>query len=157
MIYPGSFDPITNGHLEIIERASKLCDELIVLISHNINKKSIFNKEERIELIALSTSHLKNIKIDYTEELLVTYAKKNNCNVIIKGFRTFNDYEYEYAMATYNNALWDKIETLVMFPSLKNQFVSSTNVKELAMFKADISAYVPSVIVDKITKKINKK
>ena len=130
-VYPGSFDPLSNGHLDVIERASKIFDEVHVLISTNVHKTPTFSVSERIEMIQKVCSDFKNVKVVSTPLLTVAYAKENNINVIIRGLRNYTDYESEYQLAQFNKDIAPEIETLLMFPSAKNQFVSSSSIKEL--------------------------
>lgn len=153
-VYPGTFDPITIGHLDIIERASKLVDKLYIVVAHNVHKKTFFTPDERIDLIKKVTKHLKNIVVLSTQELIVRFAHENNIELIIRGMRNFQDYENEYTLHQFNKNLNSDIETLVMFPSARNQFVSSSAIKELVYHKADISLYIPKEIVEKVEKRI---
>lgn len=155
-VYPGSFDPLSNGHLDVIERASKIFDEVHVLISTNVHKTPTFSVSERIEMIQKVCSDFKNVKVVSTPLLTVAYAKENNINVIIRGLRNYTDYESEYQLAQFNKDIAPEIETLLMFPSAKNQFVSSSSIKELLMFNVDIEKYVPVSIAKEIYKKFNK-
>ena len=156
-VYPGSFDPLSNGHLDVIKRASLIFDEVHVLISTNVHKNPTFSVLERIDMIKKVCSNLKNVKVVSTDMLTVTYAKENNINVIIRGLRNYTDYESEYQLAQFNKDIAPNIETLLMFPSTKNQFVSSSSIKELLMFNVDITKYVPEVIAEEIYKKFNLK
>lgn len=156
-VYPGSFDPLSNGHLDVIERASKIFNEVHVLISTNVHKTPTFSVEERIEMIQKVCANLKNVKVVSTSLLTVTYAKENNINVIIRGLRNYTDYESEYQLAQFNKDIAPNIETLLMFPSTKNQFVSSSSIKELLMFNVDIKKYVPELIANEIYKKFSNK
>lgn len=155
-VYPGSFDPLSNGHLDVIERASKIFDEVHVLISTNVHKTPTFSVSERILMIQKVCSEFKNVKVVSTSLLTVDYAKENNINVIIRGLRNYTDYESEYQLAQFNKDIAPEIETLLMFPSAKNQFVSSSSIKELLMFNVDIEKYVPASIAKEIYKKFNK-
>lgn len=155
-VYPGSFDPLSNGHLDVIERSSKIFDEVHVLISTNVHKTPTFSVSERIEMIQKVCSDFKNVKVVSTPLLTVAYAKENNINVIIRGLRNYTDYESEYQLAQFNKDIAPEIETLLMFPSAKNQFVSSSSIKELLMFNVDIEKYVPASIAKEIYKKFNK-
>ena len=152
-VYPGSFDPLSNGHLDVIKRASLIFDEVHVLISTNVHKNPTFSVFERIDMIKKVCSDLKNVKVVSTDMLTVTYAKENNINVIIRGLRNYTDYESEYQLAQFNKDIAPNIETLLMFPSTKNQFVSSSSIKELLMFNVDITKYVPLVIAEEVYKK----
>ena len=153
-VYPGSFDPISNGHLDIIKRAAKLFDEVHVVVSYNMFKKSAFTKDERIELIKLATSNLNNVIITAYDGLVVNYCKENQINIIIRGMRNYSDYENEIQLFQYNKDINPNVETVILLPSSKNQFISSSAIKELVTFGLDISKYVPKAIVDKVTEKL---
>ncbi|MBQ7574767.1 MAG: pantetheine-phosphate adenylyltransferase [Clostridia bacterium] len=152
-VYPGSFDPVTNGHLDIIERASKIYDRVIVGVLINGAKKPLFDAEERVELLKSVTADLDNVEIDSFSGLLVDFAKEKNACVIIKGLRTVNDFEYEFQMALLNKALNPNIETMFMMTNTKYSYISSSMVKELAAFKGDLNGFVPTQIIEKIKEK----
>ncbi len=153
-VYPGSFDPISNGHLDIIKRAAKLFDEVHVVVSYNMFKKSAFTKDERIELIKLATSSLTNVIVKAYDGLVVNYCKENQINIIIRGMRNYSDYENEFQLFQYNKDINPSVETVILLPSSKNQFISSSAIKELVSFGLDISKYVPKAIVDKVVEKL---
>ncbi|MDU2490803.1 MAG: pantetheine-phosphate adenylyltransferase [Clostridium celatum] len=153
-IYPGSFDPITNGHLDIITRGSKIFDKLIVGVLVNIDKVGLFSIEERVELIKKVTSHLDNVEVVSFNGLLVELAKKNNAKVILKGLRAVSDFEYEFQMALMNSQLDADVETLFMTTAATNSFLSSSSVKQVAKFGGDIKGLVPDGIIDDVIKKI---
>ena len=153
-VYPGSFDPISNGHLDIIKRAAKLFDEVHVVVSYNMFKKSAFTKDERIELIKLATSNLTNVIVTAYDGLVVNYCKDNQINIIIRGMRNYSDYENEFQLFQYNKDINPSVETVILLPSSKNQFISSSAIKELVSFGLDISKYVPKAIVDKVVEKL---
>ena len=153
-IYPGSFDPITNGHLDIITRGSKIFDKLIVGVLVNIDKVGLFSIEERVELIKRVTSHLDNVEVVSFNGLLVELAKKNNAKVILKGLRAVSDFEYEFQMALMNSQLDADVETLFMTIAATNSFLSSSSVKQVAKFGGDIKGLVPDGIIDDVIKKI---
>lgn len=154
-VYPGSFDPITNGHLDIIKRASKIYDKVIVGVLNNPNKKKpMFSVEERIELIKSVTEDIPNVEADGFTGLLVDFAKANNAQVIVKGLRTVADFEYELQMALLNKALNPEYETVFLMTDTKYSYISSSMVKELAEFDGDLTGLVPDKIIDKVKKKI---
>ena len=153
-IYPGSFDPVTNGHLDIITRGSKVFDKLIVGVLVNVDKVGLFSIEERVELIKRVTSHLENVEVVSFNGLLVDLAKKNNARVILKGLRAVSDFEYEFQMALVNSQLDSEVETLFMTTSAANSFLSSSSVKQVAKFGGDIKGLVPDEIIDDVIKKI---
>ncbi|MDD6673149.1 MAG: pantetheine-phosphate adenylyltransferase [Eubacteriales bacterium] len=149
-ICPGSFDPVTLGHLDIIERAAELFDEVIVLVMSNRSKSgSLFTVEERIELIN-RTIKGKNIKVDTYDGLLVDYAKQKNAVAIVKGLRAMSDFEYEFQQALTNKSLYPKVETVFLTTEGKNMFLSSSMVKEVCALGGDISTFVPQEIINDI-------
>lgn len=152
-VYPGSFDPLSNGHLDVIKRASKIFDLVYVLISPNVHKKPTFTVEERVSMISKVVEDMPNVKVVSTCELTVSFAKKNDIKVMIRGLRNYNDYESEFQLAQFNKDIAPEIETLLMFPNTQNQFVSSSSIKELLTFNVDITKYVPKVIAQEILKK----
>lgn len=153
-IYPGTFDPITEGHLDIIKRASKTFDEVYVAVMVNKAKICTFSLEERIKFIKKCTKNLKNVKVVSDNILTVELAKKLNCNVIVRGIRAVTDYEYELAQATTNMTLNDKIETCMIVSKPELSFISSSIVKEIASFGGDISKYIPKAIANDVLKKL---
>ena len=143
-VYPGSFDPITNGHLDIIRRAGKLYDKLIVGVLNNPGKKTpMFSVEERMEMIRSVTEDIPNVEVDSFEGLLVDFAKANGANVIIKGLRTVADFEYEFQMALLNKALNPEYETMFLMTDTKYSYISSSMVKELAGFHGNLTGFAP--------------
>ena len=158
-IYPGTFDPITMGHLDIIERASKLFDQLVVFISPNSDNKSkvcTFSLEERIEFIKKCTAHIPNVKVVSSNGLTVDKAKELNCKVIVRGIRAVTDYEYELAQATSNLMLNSDIETCLFVAKPELSFLSSSIAKEIASFNGDISKFIPDVIAKDVILKLKK-
>lgn len=153
-VYPGSFDPFSNGHLDIVKRASKLFDELHILVSYNLNKKSNFTVEERVWMIKKCVKSLKNVIVESYDGLVVNYCKENTIHVIIRGLRNYTDYENEFNLFQYNKDIASNIETILLLPSTKNQFVSSSAIRELVTFHCDISKYVPKEIENDITEKL---
>ena len=153
-IYPGSFDPITNGHLDIITRGSKIYDKLIVGVLVNIDKKGLFSIEERVELIKKVTIHLPNVEVICFNGLLVDLARKYEAKVILKGLRAVSDFEYEFQMALMNSQLDPNIETLFMMTSSEYSYLSSSSVKQVAKFGGNISGLVPDEIITEVYNKI---
>lgn len=152
-IFAGSFDPITNGHLDLIERASKLFDELQIGVLYNPNKKGLFTFEERVKLIEVCTKHIDNIKVVSFDGLLVDYCEQNNIQTLVRGIRNSADVEYELQMAHMNRELNSNIETIILPTTTKYSYVSSSLIKELLKFDANIENLVPKVIVEELKKK----
>ena len=154
-LYPGSFDPLTNGHLDIIQRASRLFDEVIVAILINSEKSPLFTAEERSEMIRASLdNHCSNVRVDTFGGLLVDYALQQQAQVIIRGIRAVSDYEYELQMALMNRRLEPQIETVFMMPSEAYSYLSSRLVREVCQFGGSISGLVPRNVEDELLKKI---
>ncbi|HPU02087.1 MAG: pantetheine-phosphate adenylyltransferase [Firmicutes bacterium] len=152
-IYPGSFDPVTKGHLDIISRTSSIVDHLIVAVLENPRKQTMFSVEERLEMLRRSTARYSNVEIDYFGGLLVDYVKKNNIRIIIKGLRAISDFEFEFQMALVNRKLCPTVETLFMVTNSKYSYLSSSIVKEIAGFGGDIKDLVPPEAYDLIMQK----
>lgn len=156
-VYPGTFDPLTIGHLDIIKRASRIVDELHLVVADNYKKIPTFTTEERIEMIKLVTSDLDNVIVTSSDDLVVRYAKDHGIELMIRGLRNIQDYENEYALYQFNRNINRHIETLILFPSSKNHFVSSSAIKELVVHHADISPYVPKEIIKIVQQKLKPK
>lgn len=154
-VYPGSFDPITNGHLDIIRRGAKVFDKIIVAVLVNVDKKYLFETDERVELIKKVTTDIENVEVRSFDGLLVNFLKECDTNIILKGLRTTFDFEYELQMAFMNSELDSNIETVCMMSSSKNLHISSSCVKQVAKFGGNIEGLVPSEIVSDITSRIN--
>ena len=152
--YPGTFDPITKGHLDIIERASKQFNEVVVLIMANPKKVALFTAEERKDMIEKSIKGLNNVKVEIGSGLTVEYAKKCGASALLRGIRAVSDYENELSQATANMELDDSIETIFLIARPEYSFVSSSIVKEIALFDGDIEKFVPKEIVDDILAKV---
>ena len=152
-IYPGSFDPVTLGHLDIIRRSASIADELIVGILNNKAKTPLFSVGERVRMLEEVTKDFPNVKIIPFEGLLVEFAKQMDAKVIVRGLRAITDFEYELQMSQTNQKIEPEIETLFLTTSLEFSFLSSTTVKEVASFGGDITQFVPEVIVKKIDRK----
>ncbi len=147
-IYPGSFDPVTNGHIDIIRRSAKLVDTLIVAILQNTNKNSLFSEEERISLLHESCADIKNLQIECFSGLLVDFAKAKKADLIIRGLRALTDFEYEFQMAQMNKHLYEDIETIFLVTDVKYSFLSSSAIKEVARFGGNVRDFVPQVVAD---------
>ena len=155
-VYPGSFDPVTNGHLDIIDRASKLCDTLIVAVLVNSAKTPSFTVEERVDFLKRTLGDRKNVKVESFSGLLVDFMREKKATAIIKGLRAVSDFEYELQMALLNKNLNPEIETLFMMTSINYSYLNSSAVKELARNGGKIDGLVPDCIKDEIVKKLSK-
>ena len=153
-IYPGSFDPVTLGHMDIIKRSCKIVDELIVGVLNNNAKTPLFSVEERVKILREATKELKNVKVVEFEGLLVDFAKAIDAKVVIRGLRAITDFEYELQMTQTNHKLEPDVETLFLTTSIEYSFLSSTTVKEVAAFGGDITQFVPEVVVKEIEEKM---
>lgn len=154
-VCPGSFDPVTNGHLDIIARASKMFDKVIVAVTQNSSKNSMFTVEERVEMLRVNIEALGNVEIDSFSGLLIDFVKQRNANVIIKGLRAVSDFEYEMQMAHMNRKLNHDIETVFMMTSSKYSYLSSSMVKEVARLGGCIHGLVPDLIEVELIKRFN--
>lgn len=152
-VCPGSFDPITNGHLDIIQRGANVFDHVYVVILSNSSKQPLFSVEERVDLIKQVTAHLPNVQVDSYHGLLVEYAKNVNANAILRGLRAVSDFEYEMQITSMNRALNDEIETFFMMTNSQYSFLSSSIVKEVAKYDAAISDFVPLEVEKALRKK----
>ncbi|MGI5850618.1 MAG: pantetheine-phosphate adenylyltransferase [Caldicoprobacterales bacterium] len=153
-VYPGSFDPVTEGHMDIIKRSAKMFDKVIVAVARNYSKKPLFTAEERMELIQRSLQGLPNVEVDSFEGLLMDYIHSKDAQVIIKGLRAISDFEYEFQMALMNRKLDSKVETIFMMTSYKYSFLSSSMIKEVASLGGCISGLVPENIIADIYRKL---
>ena len=156
-IVPGSFDPITLGHLDIINRAARLFDRVVVCVVANANKKTMFTLEERQEHIRKVTAHLPNVEVDTWYGLLVDYADKYERPVVVRGLRAVSDFEYEFMMALTNKKLNQRVETVFLASDESYTYLSSSGVKEIAHFGGDVKQFLPEVIYDELMKKIGGK
>ncbi|CDG35946.1 MAG TPA: pantetheine-phosphate adenylyltransferase [Acetivibrio thermocellus] len=155
-VYPGSFDPVTNGHMDIIQRAAKLCDKLVVAVLVNSSKNPVFTLEERVDLLKCAVKGIDNVEIESFSGLLIDFMRKKNSKVIIKGLRAVSDFEYELQMALLNKNLDSDIETLFMMTNINYSFLSSSSVRELARHNGSIDGLVPDCIKDKIMDKFRR-
>lgn len=153
-VYPGSFDPVTHGHVDIIRRAAKMFDRVVVAVGINMEKKPWFTVEERKELLRSATQELDNVEIMDFEGLLVDFAKSIDARVILKGLRAVSDFEYEFQMALTNSKLAPEIETVFLTTSAENMYLSSSIVKQVGILGGDISPFVPECIHDEIKTRI---
>lgn len=145
-IYPGSFDPITNGHLDILKSGSEIFDKVIIAVSYNVNKKGFLTVDERIDLIRKSVAHFNNVEVDAFEGLTVEYAKKKGADVLLRGLRTSFDFEYELQLSQTNNALYSDLKTVFLITKPEYNFISSSMVREILANKGDISKFVPEAV-----------
>ena len=155
-VYPGSFDPITFGHIDIIERSAKMVDELVIAVLRNSAKNSLFSLEERVNMIKEVTKGLPNVKVETFDGLLVDYMRQIDATIIIRGLRAVTDFEYELQIAQMNHVLKDDAETIFLMTNLQYSYLSSSLVKEIASYGGDISKFVPSELIERIYCKYDK-
>lgn len=152
-IYPGSFDPITNGHIDIILRASKLFDKLYVCVAKNLNKTPYFTLEERLNMVKVSLKDIPNVEVIATDKLIVSVAKELNAIAIVRGLRAVTDFEYEFQLAAGNEYIDNNIEMVFLMASLNKSFISSSSIKEFYSYNVDITKLVPPIVVEEFNKK----
>ena len=157
VLYTGSFDPITIGHLDIINRISKKFDEIVVTVFNNLEKKYWFDIEERCEMVRQATAHLDNVSVDFTEGLVVDYCKKNDINIIVRGLRAVSDYEYELSVSSINKHLNNDLETIFLVASPEYSFLSSSMIKDVAVHGGVFEDLVPKNVGLEIYKKLGRK
>jgi pantetheine-phosphate adenylyltransferase len=155
-IYPGSFDPVTNGHLDVIDRASNLFDEVIVAIADNVEKQPLFALEERLEMLRSSLEGRSNVRVGQFAGLLVDFAVKENANAVVRGLRAVSDFEFEFQMALMNRKLQGTVETIFLMPKEDYTYLSSRLVKEIARLGGDVSKFVPTHVANGLRKKFLK-
>lgn len=155
-IYPGTFDPVTKGHLDVIERGSKIFDELIVAVTDNPAKKTLFSRQERVKILKKLVSAYPNVKVDTFKGLLIDYVRRQNTNIILRGIRTISDFEYEFQMALTNRAVAPEIETVFVMTCEKYSYISSRLLKEAASLGADVSMFVPPEVTKSLKNKLAK-
>ncbi len=153
VIYPGTFDPVTLGHLDVIQRAAGLFDKVVVSVLVNASKAPLFTKEERMEMIKEAVKDYKHVEVDEFDGLLVEYAKRKNAVAIIRGLRAISDFEYEFQMALMNRKISDGITTVFLMPHEKYTYLNSTIVRELARLHADVSEFVPKSVLSYLKEK----
>ena len=156
-IYPGSFDPVTLGHLNIIKRASACFDKVIVCVMVNSKKTGMFTREERVDQLRRATERFPNVEVDSSDELLAAYAKRRGAHVLVKGLRAVSDYEYEVQMAVINRKLNPDLETMFLASSEKYTYLSSTIVKEMARYGADLTEFIPREIVEDVNRRMRER
>ncbi|WP_198158334.1 pantetheine-phosphate adenylyltransferase [Enterovibrio coralii] len=156
VIYPGTFDPITNGHLDLVERAASMFDEVVVGIAASPSKKPLFELEERVALAKAVTSHLDNVSVVGFSGLLVDFAKQYDANILVRGLRAVSDFEYEFQLANMNRRLMPELESVFLTPSEENSFISSTLVKEVALHGGDTSQFVHPTILAALQERLKK-
>lgn len=155
-VYPGSFDPITNGHLDVIRRGAKIFDRLIVAVADNPAKQALFTKEERVEMIREVTKGFRNVEVDSFDGLVVDYVRRRKAHVILRGIRTISDFEYEYQMALTNRTFAPDIETTFLLTHEEYSFMSSRLIKEAASLGGDVSAFLPKEVEKRLRAKLRK-
>lgn len=153
-IYPGSFDPVHNGHIDVIERAAKLCDRIIVAVAENHSKSELFSMEERVDLIRDAASHIAGLEVRSFTGLLVNFVRQEGAQAVIRGLRAVSDFEYEFQMALMNRSLDEDLETIFLVSSQENTYLSSRIVKEVAHLGGDIAGFVPRVVADALAAKL---
>ncbi|MGL4336809.1 MAG: pantetheine-phosphate adenylyltransferase [Turicibacter sp.] len=155
-VYPGTFDPVTNGHLDIIERGYELFDFLYIAVAENIYKKTVFSVDERVAMLKKATSHLPNVEVVVCEnKLVVDFANQIGAKTILRGLRALTDFEYEFQIAMTNKSLQPDIETVFLMTKAENMFLSSSATKEVARFNGDVSSFVPEFVKDELRLKFN--
>ena len=155
-IYPGSFDPVTNGHLDVIERARKLFDEVIVAVAHNDEKEPLFPLQERLDLLHQTVGRIENIRIAQFDGLLVEFARAQKACAVIRGLRAVSDFEFEFQMALMNRKLEGSVETMFLMPKEEYTYLSSRLVKEIARLGGDVSQFVPPIVAKALAKKFSR-
>ena len=154
-LYTGSFDPITNGHLDIIERSAKLFDTLTVAVIDNVSKSSMFSLDERVSIVKESVAHIPNVEVASFSGLLADFVNENDFSAVVRGLRSVTDFDYEITMAQMNDKLFDKAETVFLMTAPGNSFISSSLIKEVASLGGDVSELVPANVLREIQKKLN--
>ena len=155
MIYPGSFDPLTNGHLDVVQRATKLFDQVVVAVARNESKHPLFSLEERVQMVERAVRHLPHVEADSFEGLLMDYVERRSAQAVIRGLRAVSDFEFEFQLALMNRKLNERIETIFMMPKDTYTFLSSRIVKEIASLGGDVSAFVPAHVRAALSGKLN--
>jgi len=152
-IYPGTFDPITNGHLDLLVRATKIFDKVIIAVANNPRKNPLFSVEERISMIQAVSGDIENIEVEPFDDLLVNYVGRKNANFVIRGLRAVSDFDYEFQLASANRRLDENVETIFLTPSEANYFISSSLVREISFYEGDVQSFVPKHVEEKVIEK----
>lgn len=155
-IYPGSFDPVTNGHLDVVERARKLFDEVIVAVAHNDEKQPLFSLEDRLDLLRQTVGKIDNVRVAQFDGLLVEFARTENASAVIRGLRAVSDFEFEFQMALMNRKLENRVETIFLMPKEEYTYLSSRLVKEIARLGGNVSKLVPAIVASSLDKKFKR-
>lgn len=155
-IYPGSFDPVTYGHLDVLERAVDIFGRVIIAVADNASKKYMFSLEERVDLVRQATKGMKGVKVESFDGLIIDYARRKKTNVLIRGLRMTSDFDYEFQIALTNRRLAEDIETVFLMPSEQHSFLSSSLLKEVSRFNADISSFVPTCVAKRLKERLKK-
>jgi len=153
-VYPGSFDPITNGHLDVIQRASAMFDQVIIACAENTEKHPMFSPKQRLDLVGAATQHLSNVTVDSFQGLLVEYCRRHGATVVVRGLRAVSDFEFEFQMALMNRKLEPKVETIFLMPKDEYTFISSRLVREIAGLGGDVSKFVPAAVQEALKQKL---
>ena len=153
-VYPGTFDPVTYGHLDLIRRARKIFDEVVVAVAHNPGKAPLFSVEERIRLLRRATRVMRGVVVEEFDSLVVDYVRRTGSRVMVRGLRMLSDFEYEFQMALTNRKLCDEVETIFMMPSESYSYISARLIKEAGELGADLSAFVPPFVADALARKL---
>jgi len=155
-IYPGSFDPVTNGHIDVVERARKLFDEVIVAVAQNDEKQALFSLEERLDLLRQTVGKIDNVRVAHFEGLLIEFAVSEQACAVIRGLRAVSDFEFEFQMALMNRKLEDSVETIFLMPKEEYTYLSSRLVKEIARLGGNVTKFVPAMVASALGKKFKK-
>lgn len=156
-VYPGSFDPVTYGHIDLIKRAARVFDEVIVAVANNIQKKPLFDTKERLAMLKEATREMKGVRVEAFAGLVIDFARESGAKILIRGLRMVSDFEYEFQMALTNRRLAEDIETVFLMPSEGHSFTSSALIKEAVALGADVSSFVPEFVVKKLKEKLRSK
>jgi pantetheine-phosphate adenylyltransferase len=152
-IYPGTFDPITNGHIDLVMRAAQIFDEVVIAVSDNKRKNPLFDINERIVMVTEAVANIPRVQIERFDDLLVSFVRRKNARFVIRGLRAVSDFEYEFQLASANRRMDQKVETIFLTPSESNYFISSSLVREISYYDGDVTSFVPSLVATKLTEK----